>query len=425
MTLAKGRPIDGKERPMRIVFFSAQVIRKLAYIFVDQAARHRLLTILAIGMFMLCLPGTVWADGIPTLVQDLTPQPYQTGFSHPWHSAIASANGLLFFVAQDEVNGIELWKSDGAITNTRLIKDIYPGAPSSNPQQFTVINETLFFAADDGSTGLELWKTDGTFTGTVQVKDILPGPQGSSPKHLINVAGTLFFIVDSGSDSSELWKSDGTEAGTILVKAGFPRFLLPHLLNLSNFTAANGRLFFAAEDGNSGKELWTSDGTTSGTKLVKDIYPGPISSFPDNLTNINGMIFFITHSSTSALWKSDGTAAGTQLVQEFGRDYIDDLTVVNKTLLFICYAHNENVSLWKSDGTTNGTVLIQEFGQSYLVALTNVNDILFFFLIDSREPTLLKNGLWKSDGTTSGTVNLRAFDNRAPYSTIKIGRAHV
>ena len=76
---------------------------------------------------------------------------------------------------------------------------------------------------------------------------------------------------------------------------------LPPLLDINATTDAhtypdrivevNGISYFSATASTTGKELWKSDGTASGTVLVKDIFPGIGSSNPDKLTNVNGTLF--------------------------------------------------------------------------------------------------------------------------------------
>lgn len=86
------------------------------------------------------------------------------------------------------------------------------------------------------------------------VKDIDPGGDSSSPASLTDVNGALYFTADDGTHGTELWSSDGTVAGTVLVSdinpgSGYsdPSFL----------TNVNGTLYFAADDGTHGSELWS------------------------------------------------------------------------------------------------------------------------------------------------------------------------
>jgi uncharacterized repeat protein (TIGR01451 family) len=350
-----------------------------------------------------------------TLVKDINPG---SGASFPDH--LTNVDGTLFFSASASAvfgDEGELWKSDGTEAGTVLVKDIQPGSGDSGPFGLTDVNGTLFFDANDGTNGRELWKSDGTAAGTVLVKDINPGGNSAlgtafDANNLINVGGTLFFSADDGTNGDELWKSDGTEAGTVLVKDIRSGVVgsLPF-----NLTDVNGTLFFRADDGTNGFELWKSDGTTAGTVLVKDIQPGSNPSLPRNLTDVNGSLFFGANDGTNGfeLWKSDGTAAGTVLVKDInpgGSSFPsteaddDNLINVNGTLFFKADDGTNGIELWKSDGTTAGTVLVKDIvpgsGGTTLANLTDVNGTLFFSALEGTSG----EELWKSDGTEAGTL---------------------
>ena len=146
------------------------------------------------------------------------------------------------------------------------------------------------------------------------VKDINTTGNGANPSYMTNVGGTIFFAADDGLHGSELWRSDGTT--TVLVKDIWPGW---GGSNPANLTAVGDLLFFTAGDGSHGNELWRSDGSAAGTVQVRDIAPGTqSSSSPSDLTAVGGTIFFVATDGDHGyeLWQSDGSEAGTTLVKE-------------------------------------------------------------------------------------------------------------
>jgi len=243
-------------------------------------------------------------------------------------------NGKLIFMASDGIHGKELWVTDGSENGTMLLKDIFQGHKSSWPEDYIEWNGKAYFRANDGVHGGELWVTDGSETDTRMLKDIWSGELSSNPKGFPEFKGMLYFRANDGVYGEELWVTNGTEEGTRLVVDINPGYFSSdheYFFNSTSpreLTVFNEKLVFSADDGVNGIELWISDGSDEGTKLLKDIHQGIYaelspsrrydSSRPSKFTELGGMLFFGADDGVHGdeLWVTDGTEEGTQLVMD-------------------------------------------------------------------------------------------------------------
>jgi ELWxxDGT repeat protein len=233
-------------------------------------------------------------------------------------------------------------------------------------------------------------------------------PVSSNPQAMAEVNGVVYFNAASGDRGQELWRTDGTASGTFLVKDIVPGAYSSYPTNLTN---VGGTLYFKATDPATGQpELFKSNGTAEGTAPVDGAFG---SYYPEQITDVNGVAFFTAWRQTGTfsgreLWKSDGTAAGTVQVRDIARGQPSSgplgLTNVNGTLFFSASTATSGYELWKSNGVSAGTVLVKEIAattdSSSPHQLTNVDGTLFFAANN------VTNGveLWKSNGTAAGTV---------------------
>ncbi len=424
--------------------------------------------------------------------------------------------GLLYFAANDGSHGMELWRSDGTAVGTFQVADIRPGSEGSLPFEMTSVGGRLFFAANDGR-GDSLWTSDGTARGTRLVRD--PDPRSSnhqSPEQLIAVGRTLFFTVPVPGKGRQLWKSDGTMRGTVpltqlatqlpdgnpfrdlralgkrllfvadttgnrqelwasdgtakgtraLTRYTTPDALLLATGNVQRRATIGNRLIFEAKEEGLGNELWVTDGTPQGTRIVRDVCPGPCSgaaALEATLTN-QSRLFFQGNDGTrgAELWVTDGTAAGTRIVRDlcrgscgsFARSFSSgsgrtfflagerrELWLTNGTsrgtvkladlkelegdnvyfglfwgsfaggrFVFNASDDHDGIELWASDGTAGGTGLLTDIApdlqaSSYPSAIGEFGGKLYFFANDGQHGY----ELWASDGSETGTVLVHEF----------------
>ncbi|HVX28524.1 MAG TPA: hypothetical protein VHB70_19400, partial [Parafilimonas sp.] len=339
-------------------------------------------------------------EGGTKLVKDLgTLTPYDV-FN------LAAANDKLLFTVFTPTNGNEPWKSDGTAVGTKMIKDIFPGYLSSLPQAFTYFkNGESLFSATDGKKGVELWKTDGTTAGTILLKNINTTTTGSSnPELRINTGvlnNKLFFSASNPQHPAALYLSDGTAAGT-------------KMLDLNNgnspgaadFTVFKNHIYFSAF-GNGVVSVYKSDGTASGTKALFNAGSGALGVAKIIAAQDYFFVFYddYDHNNTQ-LWVSDGTAAGSKLVQVIPFQSIYDGAATGNTICFSGYDAVHGSELWKATNAPGSAALLKDIvpgAQGSSISYFAVyNNKVYFTARDASNTAYI----YLTNGTAAGTKKL-------------------
>jgi large repetitive protein len=416
----------------------------------------------ALGSFLLFSAETSGVDA-PLFVSDGTAAGTRVvSDAASWASGFTRVGGRVFFpafgldVPDGSFTAKGLWSSDGTRAGTVQVSPVL-GFQSPSPfgggLLFAAVREASPFGAD-----IELWRSDGTRRGTALVEDIDPRRvdtgfhhicvgASSSPGPGVVVAGRLLFAADDGVHGREPWVSDGTARGTRLLadvdplrspapppdcedapNDGPPDTGLPS--DPAGFVRFRGGALFAADDGVHGRELWVSDGTAAGTRLVADLLPGPLGASPHDLTPFGNAVYFFarTAGAGEALWQSDGTAAGTVLVRDLALGGLPSwgrgLLAAGDRLFFALYNETTGAELGSSRGDSGSTALVADLrpgpAGSAPQSLTAVRGVLVFAADDGA------SGLepWRSDGTAAGTFRLgdlnpgRAASSPGPFTLV-------
>jgi ELWxxDGT repeat protein len=194
-------------------------------------------------------------------------------------------DSLILFTAKTKY-GQELYITDGINSEkTKLIKDINPSTTANGASGLVNYKDRVYFTGDNQVNGNEIWLTDGTTNNTQMLKDINPGP-GSSIPSIIPTKETLLILAENPTIGKQFWSSDGTMAGTSA---------------LTNFTGQSSNfLTYWIEELDSilvlaikidmGYELYKYSKRLRSLELIKDINPGIASGVGYDYLKHKGII---------------------------------------------------------------------------------------------------------------------------------------
>jgi ELWxxDGT repeat protein len=411
----------------------------------------------------------LWAsDGTAAGTLPLTQFTATIAFPDPF---LEAAGSRAYFVADDGTHGVQVWRTDGTAAGTERMTEVAPpdavvsfversqleelngkvvfpvfnaaggelwvtsgtpasthrlcgGACASDSLSLVKAAGRLFFvslrSSPFGPGTAALWVTDGTTAGTHEVKEICAsGCDVYSSLGLAGLPDAVYFAagvqpepVQPGSPGPQLWASDGTAAGTRLVFAHAPDFgslFGQSTGELPVFAQAIARvgteLYFSAPDDGGGGQVWVSDGTPGGARQLTDAAV-PNSSFPQSLVAAGGKLFFLATAPGGPLWQSDGTAAGTLPVPGVtpplgnGVGAITQLTATGGLLFYL-----QDGQLWRTDGTAGGTLELTQLSSAFVLPSLSASPRgRVYFAVQTGNQFGSPAAIWTSDGSLQGTV---------------------
>ncbi|HYW78385.1 MAG TPA: hypothetical protein VE890_02375, partial [Thermoguttaceae bacterium] len=217
----------------------------------------------------------------------------------------------------------------GLVAGSDAVKSgYYLGWKDGSP---TADNRGAIGYVSGGSTVRYLGNIQGA-AGNVQVGLALSSVSSYSKTYAINaevVSGAILEF-DLGRFLDYVGNPDAVGSARLILDAPDAVAAKPAPTNIGNLTPSGGQLFFTGLVEGYGYELWVTDGTLAGTRMVKDLLPGDGSSSPANLVDVGGILYFTANDGYDKLelWCTDGTEEGTHLVKDMAVAYAYDFTAM-------------------------------------------------------------------------------------------------
>jgi ELWxxDGT repeat protein len=302
-----------------------------------------------------------------------------------------STDAVIYYTGGDGTTGVELWRTDGTVAGTRLVRDVDPGPPSPELEFLGRAGDFVYFRATTIDDGTELWRVDIRTDVAELFADLSPGPGSSIVTDVEALTGNRF-VLQVGSD---LFASSGTRGN--LQRLNDASTSLP--ANSLGMLATAGRVVFAAENPATGIELWSTDGTPAGTVLLRDHTPGTDGASINLIDRLDrGLVLSLwDRDAAEEIWRTDGTVAGTVRLAPSDTAVIGANSVVFRS-------PSNDARLWRVDRNTGASQVSNiSVGLEIGFDSPRIGNRIIVRGFDSTRGT----EPWVTDGTLAGTMILR------------------
>lgn len=265
--------------------------------------------------------------------------------------------GDIMYLAAEGADSTQLWRTNGTADGTFLIA----AGISEHFDDYAVLGDDLYFvAATDSSVGRELYKTDGTVAGTMLVKDIIP-----------NYHSHPFSVYGTGNGTFEIWINHIDESGTLLESGIVRETSLPaDQGSYRTDQLPNGHYTYWTRrtDTNGVEANWSPQFRT-------EVVNGARSGQPTTLTVFNNEVYFaaVNEENSFGLWKTDGTESGTVGLGELNSSsYLKSISTpipFDGHLYFSANTNGFPQAIWRVDGNGSAPSLVSS--EERLVAAVN------------------------------------------------------
>ncbi len=380
-------------------------------------------------LFFIFITSAQSENASPHLVKNITPESFVPSPDHHPVGIFPGSQHLYFVPDESNPNDYGVWISDGSEPGTykvpggRLCWNITEWSDAHRPREWAVtIGDKLFFS---GST-CDIWQTDGTQVGTAKVSSF--GQLYLSPDHLTVFGNAILFTVQNSYINNpyyrpyQLWFSDGTPQGTRLVKDLYADMLSD--LQVSSIRVVDGKAYFFTyldtriESGN-WYQLWRSDGTSEGTNIIAEFIE-PLGYWtPDLVIGPNHLLFFTAPLNDNnihqmVVWQTDGTEAGTQPVDVLNNTPSEYYQLYRYQLvgnhLYIMQILQNGFQILTTQGKNSGGII--ELANFPFLLLGELKFAWAAF--DNRLFFTYYYQIWESEGTAESTKLFYQFEETYP-----------